>query len=431
MDKNEIIKILNDWNFWRKDINAGVKRSFYLKRLKNLLASRQVIVITGARRSGKSFIMRQLALDLMEKGVAKKNILIINLEDPRFINIDVSFLQKIYETYLEFMQPEGEHYIFLDEIQEVEKWEKWVLMMQELKKAQIIISGSNAKMLSRELATLLTGRHLSLEVLPLSFEEFLRFNGINSRDGLIKENGLVKSFIEDGAFPEVVLSNQKKEILLEYFNDVLEKDLIKRYKIRKTASFKGVLKFYFSNISCLITFRALSRALNISAETVEKFSSFFETNYLLFFLKRFSFKTKEQSKSPRKVYAIDTGLANVIGFMFSENIGHLIENIVFLKLKREELDNPLSELFYWKDDIHKEVDFVLKENKKLKQLIQVCWAVADIKTKNREVSALLKASNVLKCNDLLVITNDYEATEMAQGKAIKFIPLWKWLLDIK
>lgn len=437
MDKNEIIKILEDWNFWRKDIETGITRDFYLQRLKKFLLSEQVIVITGARRSGKSFIMRQLAKELINSGKHKEQILFVNLEDPRFAVLDSKSLQKIYETYLEFIHPEGKHYVFLDEVQEVEKWEKWVLTMRELKKAQVILSGSNAKLLSRELSTLLTGRHLNLEVLPLSFREFLQFNGVSGALNLhvleheIKIKRLLKIYLEQGGFPEVALKEQKKELLLTYFEDVLEKDLIKRYKVRKTERFKELLKFYFSNISSQITFSSLEKFLKISADTIEKFSSYFETNYLLFFVKKFSFKVKEQEKSPRKVYAIDTGLANTIGFRFSENKGKLMENIVFLELQRRKLQKPSLEIYYWKDEKHREVDIVVKEENSLKKLMQVCWDVSDFQTHKREIDSLLRASEQLKCHDLLVITWDEEKEENIKGKKIRFVPLWKWLLANK
>lgn len=463
MDKNEIIKVLQDWNFWEKDINFGIKRNVYLDQLKKFLLSEQVIVITGPRRSGKSFLMRQLACELIKKRINKNRILIINFEDPRFSELNVLLIQKIYNVYLEFLQPKESPYIFLDEIQEVEKWEKWVLMAQDLKKAKIILSGSNAKLLSRELATLLTGRHLDLKVSPLSFKEFLEFNDVSIKNNLdiLKEEIKIKSFlklyIENGSFPEVVLQKNKKEILLTYFEDILEKDLIKRYRIRKTEKFKDLLKFYFSNISCLITFNSLEKSLKISTDSIEKFSFYFESAYLLFFLKRFSFKVKEQEKSPRKVYAIDTGLANTIGFKFSENYGRLAENIVFLKLQSAKDKNHNLEIFYWKDEKHLEVDFIVKNKNSVKQLIQVCWDLNDLKTKERELKSLIKASRELKCDNLLVITSDYEAEEKIYAKGtsktkkinsvksrkagisqdtklfnkVKFIPLWKWLLDLK
>ena len=435
MEKEEILKILEDWNFWKKELEVGVKRSFYLEKLNKLLVNEQIIVITGARRSGKSFIMRQLAKDLMEKGVDKNQILMINFEDPRFTELNVSLLQKIYETYLEFLSPRGRPYIFLDEVQEVAKWEKWVLTMQELKKAQIILSGSNAKLLSREFSSLLSGRHLDLIVSPLSFREFLEFKNLKIKDKLdiVSHEIKIKSFLQDywenGSFPEAVLKENKKEILLTYFNDLLEKDLIKRYKIRKGEKLKEVVKFYFSNNSSLITFNSLEKSLGISADTIEKFSGYLENIYLIFFVKRFSFKVKEQEKSPRKVYGIDSGLVNTVGFKFSQNLGRTAENIVFLKFLREKDQNPDLEIFYWKDKQHREVDFLLKEGKTIKSIYQTCWDLTDPKTKNREVKSLLKAMKELKLKEGFILNKDFAGEAEERGMKIIYLPLWKFLLS--
>ena len=435
MEKEEILKILEDWNFWKKELEVGVKRSFYLEKLNKLLVNEQIIVITGARRSGKSFIMRRLAKDLMEKGVDKNQILMINFEDPRFTELNVSLLQKIYETYLEFLSPRGRPYIFLDEVQEVAKWEKWVLTMQELKKAQIILSGSNAKLLSREFSSLLSGRHLDLIVSPLSFREFLEFKNLKIKDKLdiVSHEIKIKSFLQDywenGSFPEAVLKENKKEILLTYFNDLLEKDLIKRYKIRKGEKLKEVVKFYFSNNSSLITFNSLEKSLGISADTIEKFSGYLENIYLIFFVKRFSFKVKEQEKSPRKVYGIDSGLVNTVGFKFSQNLGRTAENIVFLKFLREKDQNPDLEIFYWKDKQHREVDFLLKEGKTIKSIYQTCWDLTDPKTKNREVKSLLKAMKELKLKEGFILNKDFAGEAEERGMKIIYLPLWKFLLS--
>ena len=434
MDKNEIIAILEDWNFWKKPLETGIPRFFYLEKLKKLLLNEQIITITGARRSGKSFIMRQLAKELIQKGVNKNQVLIVNFEDPRFIELNPQLLQEIYETYLEFLNPKDKPYIFLDEIQEVQKWEKWLRTMQELEKAKIILSGSNAKLLSRELATLLTGRHLDVTVFPLSFKEFLDFNGLYLKDKLdlvskkIEIKSLMRNYLEFGFFPEVVLQKEKKEILLAYFEDILNKDLVRRYKIRKSEKLKALIKFYLSNPSSLITFSSLEKSLEISADTIEKFSNYFQASYLIFFLKRFSFKVKEQEKSPRKVYAIDTGLANTIGFRFSQNLGKLAENVVFLELKRKTFSNPYLEFYYWKDERHREVDFVIKEKLKINKLLQVCWNIEDKETRERETESLIKAMREFELNEGLIITEDYEGKEKIKGKEIKFIPLWKWLL---
>lgn len=435
MDKNEIAAILDDWNLWKKEQPAGITRKEYLTRLKGFVNTNQVVTITGPRRAGKSFIMRQMAKQLTEEGIVPANILMVNFEDSRFTGTSVKLLEQIYETYLEFLAPKGTLFLFLDEIQEIQGWEKWVRTMNELKKAKIVVSGSNARLLSRELGTLLTGRHLDLSVWPLSFHELLEFNNLALKDRMdivnkrIEIKGLLRKYLESGSFPEVALSERKKEILLNYFEDIVNKDLLRRFRIRKPQDLKALVKFYLSNTASLITFTSLEKSLRISTDTIEKFSGYLEQVYLVFLLKRFSFKVREQEKSPRKVYLIDTGLCNAVGFRFTENLGRLAENLVFLELKRRQSFNPESELYYWKDEHHREVDFVIKEGLKVKELIQVCWDARDEKTKDREIRSLLKAMKLFSLKEALVITEDEEAEETIKEQRIRFMPLWKWLLD--
>ncbi len=249
MNKNEIFEILEDWNFWNKDLVTGIRRGVYLDKLKQMISTDRILVITGARRSGKSFMMKQLAKELIEEGVERKRILIVNFEDPRFTGLGTQLLQKIYETYLEFLGSKDIPFIFLDEIQEVIGWEKWVNMMRELNKGKIVVSGSNAKLLSHELATLLTGRHLDMTLFPLSFQEFLEFNGLKIEGKLdmvskrTEIKNLLKVYLESGSFPEIVLANEKKQLLLTYFEDIVNKDMVKRYHIRKTEKLKSLPPF--------------------------------------------------------------------------------------------------------------------------------------------------------------------------------------------
>jgi len=430
MNKNEILTVLEDWNFWKKELDTGVPRDFYLQKFEELSSTNHVVVVTGARRSGKSYLLRQFAKKLINQGTPKSNILMVNFEDPRFVSLDTNLLQKIYEVYLETLSPQDRPYIFLDEIQEVDKWEKWVRSMHELNKAKIILSGSNAKLLSREFSTLLTGRHVDLTMFPLSFKEFLRFKNLTVEDELdlvnkrIEIKSLLNKYLEFGAFPEVVLEEGKKEILLAYFDDILNKDLVRRYRVRKAEKLNALAKFYLTNISSPITFNSIEKFLELSASTVEKYSGYLNSAYLTFFLKRFSFKVKAQEKSPRKVYSIDPGLANAVGFRFSQNIGRLAENAVFLELERRRVVDPEMEFFYWKDARQREVDFVVKRGLKLERLIQVCWDPQNLKTRKRELRGLTKASAKLGVAKKLVITGDYEAEE----ESVKFVPLWKWLL---
>lgn len=435
MEKREIFDILDSWNEWAGPKDIGLIRNSYVDRLEGLISgSNQVITITGPRRAGKSYIMRQMGRLLVDKGVKKENILFVNFDDPRFLSLDNKLLIQIFDIYREFMSPADNPYIFLDEIQEIDEWEKWVRMMHELKKAKIVVSGSNAHLLSRELGTLLTGRHIDLGVFPLSFKEYLMFNNIEIKTSLDVERkkteimGLFRKYMANGSFPEVSLSDKKTEVLLNYFDDLLSKDLIKRFRVRKTKVMKALIKYYLSNAGNLMTFSSIEKYLEITSDTIEKFSSYLEDVYLIFQLKRFSYKVKEQEKSPRKIYAIDTGLCNSVGFRFSENIGRLAENIVFLALKRRQILDPQLELFYWKDEQHREVDFILKQGKDVESMIQVCWNMLDDKTKTRELRSLQKAMKEVKTDKAIIITEDAEGEEKLNGFTVKTIPLWKWLL---
>lgn len=434
MTKNEIIQILEDWNFWNRDQKTGLPRPIYISRLTELFSSNQVITITGPRRAGKSFVMRQMIKQLINNGQNPKDIMHVNLEDPRFIESGVLFLEKIFQTYREYLSPQNTPILFLDEIQEIEGFEKWIRMMHELSKAKIIISGSNASLLSRELGTLLTGRHIDMEVFPLSFGEFLSFNNIafaNALDLIGRESeikGALRKYIEYGSFPEVALEEQKKEILLSYFEDVITKDLLRRYKIKKARDLRSIVKYYLSNVAALSTFKSIERSLGMSITSVKKYTGYLEQAYLIFSLQRFSFKVREQEKSPRKIYAIDTGLCNAVGFRFSENYGRLAENIVFVALKRKLSLNPNMELFYWKDIHHSEVDFVIKDGLKINRLIQVCWNMEDEKTRNRELRSLQKAMKELNVANATIITEETEGEEKLNGFTVKTVPLWKWLL---
>jgi len=228
--------------------------------------------------------------------------------------------------------------------------------------------------------------------------------------------------MEGGSFPEVTLSIKKTEVLLNYFDDLLTKDLLRRFRVRKTPAMKALIKYYLSNAANLMTFSSAGKFIQVQPHTVERFSGYFEDVYLIFLLKRFSYKVKEQEKSPRKVYAIDTGLCNALGFRFSENSGRLAENIVFLALKQKQILEPQMEHFYWKDIHHREVDFVIKEGKEIKSLIQVCWKMNDEKTRNREFRSLQKAMNELKVSSALIITEDTEGEEKLSGFTVKTVP---------
>ena len=435
MNKNDIMTVLQDWNFWQKTPALGIARPAYVSKLRQFIRTNQVVTVTGPRRAGKSFIMRQTAQSLIKDGISPADVLMVNFEDPRLVDLDVKLLGRIFETYREFLTPKGMPFIFLDEVHEVKSWEKWVRTMHELGKAKIVVSGSNARLLSRELGTLLTGRHLDLAVSTLSFREYLAFNKVVLGTPLdllgraVEIKGFLRKYIESGAFPEVVLSEPKKEILLNYFEDIIQRDLLRRFRIRKPEGLKALVKFYLSNPAAHVTFASLAKSFGVSPDSIERFSGHLEQVYVLSFLKRFSFKVREQEKNPRKVYAVDTGLCNAVGFRFSENFGRLAETLVFQELKRRQLSNPAFEIFYWKDEKNREVDFVLKEALEVNGLAQVCWDAGDGLTREREIKSLLKAMADFKLKEALVITEEEEAEEKRANAVIRFVPLWKWLLN--
>ncbi len=430
MNKNQIISVLEDWNFWDGQRTVGIERSNGLKRMERLLATEQVLVVTGPRRSGKSTLMRQYARQLIEKaGVASANILFINFEDPRLDVTDARALEMVFQIYCEYRHPTGVPYVFLDEVQEVAGWEKWVCSMHELGKARIIVSGSNAHLLSRELGTALTGRYVPMTVFPLSFREFLKFREATPL-GEFDMQARLREYFETGGFPAAVQSPQYREILLGYYDDILTHDLVRRYRIRKAPQFKQLAQFYLTQTASAVTFQSAARHMGVNTNTAIAFSEYLESAYVTFLIKRFSFKFKEQDKSPRKVYAVDQGLANTVGFRFMENMGRLAESVVFMELKRRQSENPLLELYYWKNVQHHEVDFAVKNGLQIERLIQVCWQPETARTRMREVRALRAAMDEFGLGEAWVLTRDVEVDENVSGKMIHFAPLWKWLMEV-
>jgi len=434
MEKDLLLEILTDWNIWSKDLDSGIERKGYLEKSMKYLDTNVAIALIGVRRSGKSYIMRQVIKRLIREGVDWKETLLINFEDQRFNDRSSSLLDEVFTTYMATLAPKNRPYVFLDEVHNVPGWERWVTTMMELGKAKIFVSGSSSKLLSGELATVLTGRHLDIKVYPASFSEYLSFTGIEFKDRLdyaTKKTEIGRSlseYMEYGGFPEVIRASEKKQLLRTYFDDIITKDIEKRHNLKKAEKLRMLARFCLSNIAAPMTYNSLKNMLDTSVKTIDKYAGFLEEANLLFYVKRYSHKVKEQEKSPRKVYSIDTGLSNAIGFKTSPNTGRTAENIVAIELARRNQETPCMETYYWKDAIGKEVDFVQTDGARIIQLIQVCWNTQDPKTSARENTALLKASAELGCDELLVITQDRNAETKEKGKTIRYAPLWKWLL---
>jgi len=433
MRKDELFEILTDWNFWAKEIDTGILRAKYRDKLIELITeTNQIICISGIRRTGKSTLVRQIAKQLITAKEAAT--LIVNFEDERFLTRNLKLLIDIRDAYHEKVKPKTKPFIFLDEIQAVPDWEKFARGMHERGDAKIIVSGSSSKLLSAELATLLTGRQITFFVYPLSFDEFLNFKMLvrKSKAEIIARRTEIKQllpeFLEFGGFPEVALSTDKKRILLSYFDTMITRDIIERYDIREREKIKTLAKYYLTNISSPVSYNKLARFLNIPLTTVERFSDYLETANIIFFLNKYSYKFREQQKAQRKIYSTDVGLSNAIGFRFAPNYGKIMENVVAIELKRRQNFEPDIEIYYWRDYKGREVDFVVKKGLDVCQLIQVCSNIENPETKERETKSLIRAMYEFSVDSGLIITDDFEAEEEIKGRRINYRPLWKWLL---
>jgi len=433
-NENRIIDALLDWNLWghfKEDIK---NREITVKPSKNIIS-----VIKGVRRSGKTMLTY-----LTAKNYPKEKTLFINFEDPRLQDIKSDDIIKIVEIYQKFLNKGLPDLLVLDEVQNIKGWEKVARLYTESKKINVLVTGSSSKLMSEEYSSILSGRHLDLELFPLSFREILNWNNIDTSSILeiyknkIEVTRTLDYYIKFGGFPRTVLEEnetKKLNLLRQYFNDIIQRDVVIRYKIKNIEKLEALAKIYLSNISTIQSFNKLRKILNISLDTVERFTRYFEIARLFITLSKFSYSVKNQIISPRKVYCIDTGLYNALGFKFSENIGRLMENLVYIELLRQKsYFNPNMEIYYYKDYQGYEIDFLVKEGIEVKELIQVTYATDFDEISPREYRALIKASELFKGTRLTIITWDYEDQRVLEwwGRKAKidFVPLWKWLLKI-
>jgi len=392
---------------------------------KKFIDSDLIKIITGPRRAGKS-----VAAFLLLKG---KNFAYLNFDDENLLKVKNydEIVKAIFEVY-----PENK-YLFFDEIQNLKNWEIFVNKLKG-RGYNLILTGSNAKLLSKELGTVLTGRYVPIEIFPFNFREFLSAKGLEIKKEEINVpeiQGRILSYLDeyirDGGFPEVVVKKLEARNYLETLsNSILFKDVVKRYNVRFSQKIYDLNNYLNSNFSSEFSFSKLKNILEFrSTVTLQNYLSYLEEAFLIFILNRFSFKVKEQIKTPKKVYLVDNGFCSQMSYRFSQDFGKIMENLVFVEILRRGY-KPNKDVFFYKTKNNKEIDFLLKKGIKIEQLIQVCYSIEKIGTKERESRALIEASQDLDCNNLLVITWDRESEEIIGGKRIKFIPLWKWLLTL-
>ncbi|MEI7960919.1 MAG: ATP-binding protein [archaeon] len=404
MIKDSIKKVVHAQAKELSSFDFGVERD----NLSNLKPLKGVaLVLSGVRRCGKSTLMQQI-----RKNTSKAYY--FNFDDPKGVGFEVEDFEKLNQVFIEEF---GESdYYFFDEIQNVEKWELFIRKLVDNKK-QVVITGSNASLLSKELGTRLTGRHLRTELFPFSFNEFLQYK---------KQKPSIDSFknyFEEGGFPEY-LSQKKPQLLEELLNDVIARDIVVRQKLRERKTIKELAVYLLSNLGKEFSFNTLKKIFNLgSVNTAISFVSYLEDSYLLFTVERFDYSIKKRLIAPKKVYCVDNGFAATNSVSFSEDKGRMLENIVFLGLKRQN-----KEMYYFREN--NECDFVVRKNTKIVEAMQVCFELTE-ENKGREIAGLLGALEKFKLNEGLILTYDQEDKLQEMGKTIIVKPVWKWLLEWK
>ena len=434
MDKEKIKRYLLDFN--KRNFNL-IDRDLVIKE------SNKIQTIIGARRVGKTSLLFNKIQNLEKSGIPRKQIIYFNFESPILSDISYKEISELIDVQWSLF-PETikkKLYIFIDEPQVINKWELAIRDIYDRYNCQIFLTGSSSKLLSKEIATSLRGRSIPNLLLPLSFKEFLAFKklkfDINKIDTETRSKLLnyIEEYLLYGGYPEVVLENDKNEkmkIVKDYFDLVIYKDIVERYNLKNTKVIRWLMNSLISSTAKELSINNLynnlkSQGIKISKNTLYYNFNIFQDSFFIFALRKYENSEKQSGLSIPKIYLDDVSFLNL--FSIQEQ-GKRLENTVFLQLLRQKEKNPLITLNYFKTTDNKEIDFIIKEGKKISSIIQVCNNLSNTETKSREINSLITSLNQFKLNEGIIITNesDYKE-EKIEGKTIKMIPLWKWLLE--
>jgi len=400
--KDILQEIIESQREWIIKFYKGIKR----EKIEDIKLSKSfAIVISGIRRCGKSTLLSQLLK-------SQKSFYYLNLEDPRLDNFELSDFNKADQIFKENYGENSPY--FFDEIQNIDGWERFIRFLVDSKK-EVILTGSNASLLSKELGTKLTGRHLRIELFPFSYKEFIKFfNYMASIESFNK-------YLYEGGFPEF-LKLKNPAIHHELLKDVVSRDIAVKFGIKNISILKKLVSYLISHTGKEFSYNSLKKMFEIkSVQTVIDYTSYFEDAYLIFTINRFSYSYKKQQVNPKKVYSIDNGFSYSNSISFSKDKGKMLENSVFLHLRK---DYP--ELYYYSEK--KECDFIIKEKERITKAIQVCYELNDDNEK-REIDGLIEAMNELKLEKGLILTFNQEDKFKIENKTIIVKPVWKWLLE--
>lgn len=406
----------------RKERDGLLSRPYIMRQSKydgqELMSNSLIKLITGPRRVGKSVYALLLLKDT--------NFAYLNFDDKMLLDnwdedVVMKTLGEVYGNY---------EYLLLDEVQNLTGWDLWVSKLYR-RGTNMIITGSNAKMLSSEMATVLTGRYIQIEMLPFSLEETFRWNGINIKSIAAEQQAqaavIATDYLHDGGFPETLPArSMTHNYLSTLFDSILMKDVSQRHKIRNTRDLYTLATYLLSNFCNPFTYSDLTSELGLaSVATTKKYCDYLHEPYLFFYLPRYNNKLKLMKKAAQKAYIVDNGFVQSAAFNLSENLGRLLENQVFIELLRRGYDVEKS-IFYYRSRNDREVDFVLREGTAVSRLIQVCYDMRQPKTRKRELDAIIECAEELKCNNLTIVTNNQEEVIEQGGYTIYLVPVTKF-----
>lgn len=406
----------------RKERDELLSRPYLIRKSSQdsdvLLNSHLIKLITGPRRVGKS---THALLMLRDKNFAYLNFDSQPLLDAWDANLVIRMLDDVYPNY---------EYLLLDEVQNLDAWDLWVSELFR-KGKNLVITGSNAKMLSSEMATVLTGKYLQIEMFPFSMEEFFDWNKLDLHNLKSEQQAegkvLTDDYMRNGGYPEVVASRQLVRSYLDtLFDSIIWKDVAKRHNVRNITDLNNLAMYMISNFCNPLSANELSEELGFqSVNTTKKFMDYLHEPYLFYYMSRYNNKLKLMKKAPRKVYVVDNGFVTAKAFAVSENLGRLLENQVFVELVRRGYNTDKS-MFFYRSRNDKEVDFVLRKGAHIERLVQVCYDMSSPKTEKREVDSIVECAEELRCSNLTIVTHEEERTLEKNGYTISVVPVSKF-----
>ena len=414
-------------NFQERTFGKIVPRDYEIPT-----TTKKIVSLIGVRRSGKTYILFSL-IEQLRNSIDPRNIIYINFEDDRLFPLRLENLDDLMEGYYELYPKKREEkvYLFLDEVQNIEGWERYVRRIDDTLNLQLYITGSSSKLLSSEIATSLRGRTITYEIFPFSFKEYLRYKKIEVNLYSSKSVSFIKnafnSYLIDGGFAETFdeTPDIQKRILKDYLDLIIYKDVLERYTIKNQSLLKHLIKYMFVNMGTLISINKLyndykSQGYKVGKDTLNDYMSYLQEAYTLFTTPIYRNSVREEQRNPKKLYAIDNGFKKLFSIFLSDDYSKLYENLAFLHLRRES-----SEVYYFKEK--QEVDLYIRTDREY--LVNVSYLIEDEKTLQREINALKEGMRYFKLDRAYLVTaNRDEMIEVEEG-SIEVVPMWKWLLS--